>query len=675
MKRLILTASMLLAFSVTAFAQSVSVKEVISSATDPSTCIVGKLYINTTSPGKVWARIGGACVRVDGVAGAAPGGADTQVQFNDGGVFGGDAGFTYNKTTDTATASRLVAGQGGDGYLQLGASLDAGPTGGIRLFADTQPFFAIRFSSDWSGRIARFSDALLSADRTYQLPNADGTFVVGAAGANTEVQFNNSGAFGASDAFTWNGSTLRLQNAAVTIDSDRLYNFSTGASDGYGFSSTVGPHFSLSGVKMIHNIQALSVDRTVTWPNANVTIPTSFGDVTGPASSVDNEIALFSGTSGKVVKRATTSGLLRGVNGVIGPATAGDISSPLGCSDSGSTDTYACNLSPAISFLSTGYSFRFKANTANTGAATVNFNGTGAVTIKKAAGGITTDLEDNDIRAGQWVEVVYNGTNYQMLNPVGNVPALRDVAQTFTGNQSFAGVILPDASNTRDLGSSSLRFKDAHIGSSIFIGTNNDLHLQRSGTTSLGVYQGAGDYGRLRSESYIASRNDDSGIISIGYNGADLAVMNSGGVIGFSATTNAAGAAADSGFSRESAGVVRVGDGGLNANGTINAAKYKTGTNCADNAGAAACDSASSGAVVIDAGATTVVVSTTAVTANSRITITEDSSLGTELGITCNTSLTRTYAISARTAGTSFTINTSAAPVTNAACLTYRIVN
>ena len=29
-----------------------------------------------------------------------PGGSDTQVQFNDGGAFGGKAGFTFNKTTD-----------------------------------------------------------------------------------------------------------------------------------------------------------------------------------------------------------------------------------------------------------------------------------------------------------------------------------------------------------------------------------------------------------------------------------------------------------------------------------------------------------------------------------------------------------------------------------------------
>ena len=40
-----------------------------------------------------------------GPTGSTPaiGGADTQVQFNDGGVLGGDSGFTYNKTTDVAT--------------------------------------------------------------------------------------------------------------------------------------------------------------------------------------------------------------------------------------------------------------------------------------------------------------------------------------------------------------------------------------------------------------------------------------------------------------------------------------------------------------------------------------------------------------------------------------------
>lgn len=40
--------------------------------------------------------------------GGSPGGSDTQVQFNDGGSFGGDAGLTYNKTTDVLTVGGKV---------------------------------------------------------------------------------------------------------------------------------------------------------------------------------------------------------------------------------------------------------------------------------------------------------------------------------------------------------------------------------------------------------------------------------------------------------------------------------------------------------------------------------------------------------------------------------------
>ena len=57
-----------------------------------------------------------------------PGGSDTHVQFNDGGAFGGDAGFTYNKTTDSATLTGDLAVNGGDittsaSTLNIGASV------------------------------------------------------------------------------------------------------------------------------------------------------------------------------------------------------------------------------------------------------------------------------------------------------------------------------------------------------------------------------------------------------------------------------------------------------------------------------------------------------------------------------------------------------------------------
>jgi hypothetical protein len=46
------------------------------------------------------------------------------------------------------------------------------------------------------------------------------------------------------------------------------------------------------------------------------------GDVVGPASSVDSEIALFDGVTGKAIKRATTSGILKAASGVISAAVA-----------------------------------------------------------------------------------------------------------------------------------------------------------------------------------------------------------------------------------------------------------------------------------------------------------------------------------------------------------------
>lgn len=88
--------------------------------------------------------------------------------------------------------------------------------------------------------------------------------------------------------------------------------------------------------------------------------------------------------------------------------------------DAGSSDAYAITLSPAPSAYAAGQEFRFKANTANTGAATLNVNSLGAKTIKKLN---DQDLADNDIEVGQIVTVVYDGTNFQMQSQIANTPA------------------------------------------------------------------------------------------------------------------------------------------------------------------------------------------------------------------------------------------------------------
>jgi hypothetical protein len=59
------------------------------------------------------------CIGAGGPGGS-PGGSDTYVQFNDGGsTFGGDAGFTYNKTTDRVTVGGLSVGAGTTEVLDI----------------------------------------------------------------------------------------------------------------------------------------------------------------------------------------------------------------------------------------------------------------------------------------------------------------------------------------------------------------------------------------------------------------------------------------------------------------------------------------------------------------------------------------------------------------------------
>jgi hypothetical protein len=142
------------------------------------------------------------------------------------------------------------------------------------------------------------------------------------------------------------------------------------------------------------------------------------GGAAGSCTIVGAGTVTGSGATGQLAKWSSSTAL--------GNATAGtDYTRPSDiqatsyntCQDAGANDTYACSLSPAIASYSTGQVIWFKANTANTGAATINLNSLGAKAIKKNK---DSDLADNDIKAGQWVSAQYDGTNFQLLSPVSN---------------------------------------------------------------------------------------------------------------------------------------------------------------------------------------------------------------------------------------------------------------
>jgi len=85
--------------------------------------------------------------------------------------------------------------------------------------------------------------------------------------------------------------------------------------------------------------------------------------------------------------------------------------------DAGANDTYVITLAPVPAAYVTGMVVNFKANTINTGACTINVNGLGAKSIVKS---YNVALEDGDIKAGQDVQLIYDGTNFQMLSPIAN---------------------------------------------------------------------------------------------------------------------------------------------------------------------------------------------------------------------------------------------------------------
>ena len=113
---------------------------------------------------------------------ATPGGADTQVQFNDGGALGGDAGLVYDKTTDKLTV-------GGD------IDLDDGGTFSTTLQTVTP-----------------------TANRTVSIPDATGTIGL-VNGPTGSIQFNQAGALNGTSDFS---TTLNWNNAATTFTGLKL---------------------------------------------------------------------------------------------------------------------------------------------------------------------------------------------------------------------------------------------------------------------------------------------------------------------------------------------------------------------------------------------------------------------------------------------------------------------
>lgn len=97
----------------------------------------------------------------------------------------------------------------------------------------------------------------------------------------------------------------------------------------------------------------------------------------------------------------------------------------------GSNNAYVLSLSPALDAHVAGMPIIWKANHANSGAATLNVNSIGAVSLKK---NISEVLEAGDILSDKIYIVLYDGTNLQLLNPSGQSTGISGaVSNLFAG--------------------------------------------------------------------------------------------------------------------------------------------------------------------------------------------------------------------------------------------------
>jgi hypothetical protein len=126
-----------------------------------------------------------------------PAGADTQVQFNDGGVFGGDDGLTFNKTTNDLKAAGFVSASlgfsgsltrliDGTSYIIAGSgiSVSSASNGAVTIGSTGA-------APDDAQYLALSADATLTNERVFT-PSTGLTAVDSGAGANYTLSINDS---------------------------------------------------------------------------------------------------------------------------------------------------------------------------------------------------------------------------------------------------------------------------------------------------------------------------------------------------------------------------------------------------------------------------------------------------------------------------------------------------
>jgi hypothetical protein len=315
-------------------------------------------FLQTDGEGRLtWAPSG------NGGGNVIPGGANTQVQFNDEGNFGGNAGFTYNSVTSVLSVSGNIIG---NYFIGNGSQLTGivAPTANFANFAGTvtvssQPNITsvgTLVSLDVNGNITAGN---VKTDHILYANGDPYQFTTNAAGINTQVQFNNNNTFSASANFTFNISNNTLTVTNIIANGEGLTNL-TGANVNGAVNlanyAAISNSVTVSNVVGIGNIATVNLDGNVsnllTGSGTFVAIPT----VSANANYANFAGEAFSVNASNIVGTVNLANFATTANAVAGANVSGEVSNATfatNASAANTAGTVTTNAQPNITSVGT----------------------------------------------------------------------------------------------------------------------------------------------------------------------------------------------------------------------------------------------------------------------------------------------------------------------------------
>jgi len=190
-----------------------------------------------------------------------PGGSNTAIQFNNDGVFGGSNAVTFNKNTNTLTVTNFVASSGAN----------LGNVSTLTILGGDNGYF---LQTDGTGNLT-------------WAPAGGGNGGNGnPGGANTQVQYNDSGTFGGDPGFTYNEVTNTL--TVGFIDATTVTANLVGRASNANIANTVSNN-SQPNITSLGNLISLNVTGDVLSNNinANSNVSANFVNVSNTTYTYD----------------------------------------------------------------------------------------------------------------------------------------------------------------------------------------------------------------------------------------------------------------------------------------------------------------------------------------------------------------------------------------------------